>query len=59
MRSRTLLTQVLVANLLLICVAVVVASLVADPDLEIGEPGGWLVLAAAVLVTVVVNVVLL
>jgi two-component system sensor histidine kinase UhpB len=59
MRSRTLLTQVLVANLLLICVAVAVASLVADPDLEVGEPGGWLVLAAAVLVTVVVNVVLL
>ena len=59
MRSRTLLTQVLVANLLLICASVAVASLVADPDLEIGEPGGWLVLAAAVLVTVVVNVVLL
>jgi two-component system, NarL family, sensor histidine kinase UhpB len=59
MRSRTLLTQVLVANLLLICGSVAVASLVADPDLEIGEPGGWLVLGAAVLVTVVVNVVLL
>jgi two-component system, NarL family, sensor histidine kinase UhpB len=59
MRSRTLLTQVLVANLLLICAAVAVASLVADPDVEIGEPGGWLVLGAAVLVTVVVNVVLL
>src|ERR671918_267284 len=59
MRSRTLLTQVLVANLLLICAAVAVASLVADPDIELGEPGGWLVLGVAVLVTVVVNVVLL
>ena len=59
MRSRTLLTQVLVANLLLICASVAVASIVAEPDLEIGEPGGWLVLGAAVLVTVVVNVVLL
>ena len=59
MRSRTLLTQVLTANLLVICAAVAVASVVADPDLEIGEHAGWIVLAVAVVVTVAVNVFLL
>jgi two-component system, NarL family, sensor histidine kinase UhpB len=59
MRRGTLLTQVLVANLLVICAAVAVASAVADPDLEIGEHAGWIVLAVAVAVTVAVNVFLL
>jgi two-component system, NarL family, sensor histidine kinase UhpB len=59
MRRRTLLTQVLVANLLVICAAVAVASVVADPDLEIGEHAGWIVLGVAVAVTVTVNVYLL
>jgi two-component system sensor histidine kinase UhpB len=59
MRRGTLLTQVLVANLLVICATVAVASAVADPDLEIGEPAAWIVLAIAVAVTVGVNVFLL
>jgi two-component system, NarL family, sensor histidine kinase UhpB len=59
MRRGTLLTQVLVANLLVICATVAVASAVADPDLEIGEHAGWIVLAVAVVVTVAVNVFLL
>ena len=59
MRRGTLLTQVLVANLLVICATVAVASAVADPDLEIGEPATWIVLAIAVAVTVGVNVFLL
>jgi two-component system, NarL family, sensor histidine kinase UhpB len=59
MRRRTLLTQVLVANLLVICAAVAVASVVADPDLEIGEHAGWIVLGVALAVTVTVNVYLL
>jgi two-component system sensor histidine kinase UhpB len=59
MRRGTLLTQVLVANLLVICAAVAVASAVADPDLDIGEPAAWIVLAVAVVVTVGINVYLL
>ena len=59
MRRGTLLTQVLVANLLVICATVGVASAVADPDLELGEPTAWIVLAVAVVVTVTVNVFLL
>ncbi|MGH2589583.1 MAG: hypothetical protein ACRDGW_02160, partial [Actinomycetota bacterium] len=59
MRSRALLTQVLVANLLVICGAAVVAVLVADPGLDLaGEAGAWVVLGVAVLATIVVNVLL-
>jgi two-component system, NarL family, sensor histidine kinase UhpB len=59
MRSRALLTQVLIANLLVICAAVAVAATVADPGLGLGGAGAWLVLGAAILATVVVNVLLL
>src|ERR687897_847040 len=60
MRTRTLLTQVLVANLLVICAAVGVASLVAGPGLDVGDDrGAWIVLAVAVAITVTVNVFLL
>ncbi len=58
MRSRALLTRVLVANLLMVCVAVAVATLVADPELA-GEAGAWVVLGVAVAATAVVNVLLL
>src|ERR671911_3067060 len=60
MRTRTLLTQVLVANLLVICAAVAVASLVAGPGLDVGDDrGAWVVLGVAVVLTVIVNVFLL
>jgi two-component system, NarL family, sensor histidine kinase UhpB len=60
MRTRTLLTQVLVANLLVICAAVAVASLVAGPGTDVGDDrGAWVVLGAAVVLTVIVNVFLL
>ena len=60
MRNRTLLTQVLTANLLLISATVIVASLAANPQLGLGENlRAGLVLGLAVGVTVLVNVVLL
>jgi two-component system, NarL family, sensor histidine kinase UhpB len=60
MRTRALLTQVLVANLLVISAAVAVASLVAGPGLDVGEDGGaWAVLGVAVVLTLIVNVFLL
>jgi len=59
MRRGTLLTQVLVGNLFVICATVAVASLVADPDLDIGDPAGWVVLGAAVVATLTVNAFLL
>src|SRR5918996_2156466 len=60
MRTRTLLTQVLVANLLVICAAVVVASLVAGPGLDVSDDRrAWAVLGVAVVLTVIVNVFLL
>ncbi|MGH2993522.1 MAG: sensor histidine kinase [Solirubrobacterales bacterium] len=60
MWTRALLTKVLVANLLVICAAVAVASLVAGPGLDVGEDrGAWAVLGVAVVATVVVNVFLL
>ncbi|HSJ00001.1 MAG TPA: sensor histidine kinase [Patescibacteria group bacterium] len=55
MRRRTLLTQVLVANLLVICAGVAAATIAADS----GRLAGWIVLAAAVALTVAVNVFLL
>jgi two-component system, NarL family, sensor histidine kinase UhpB len=60
MRRRTLLTQVLVANLLVLSAAVAVASLVTGPGLDVGDdPGAWVVLGVAVVLTVIVNVFLL
>jgi two-component system, NarL family, sensor histidine kinase UhpB len=60
MRRRNLLTQVLVANLLLIIVAVVVTAVVGNPDSAIaGHPGVGLVLGLAVVLTVLVNVMML
>ncbi len=60
MRRRNLLTQVLVANLLLIIVAVVVTAVVGNPDSNLAGHGGLLViLALAVVLTILVNVMML
>jgi two-component system sensor histidine kinase UhpB len=60
MHRRNLLTQVLVANLVLIIVAVVVTAVVGNPDSNVaGHPGVALVLGLAVLLTVLVNVMML
>jgi two-component system, NarL family, sensor histidine kinase UhpB len=57
MRRRTLLTQVLLANLLLISVATLAAALVAKQDEDLGaDPSAGFVLAFAVAATVLVNV---
>jgi two-component system sensor histidine kinase UhpB len=56
MRRRTLLTQVLLANLLLVSVATLAAALVAKQDADLGDdPGAGFVLAFAVAATVLVN----
>lgn len=60
MRNRTLVTQVLVANLLLIVAAVVGAVIATDPRLDLSEtPQNALVLGLAVALTIGVNVVIL
>jgi two-component system, NarL family, sensor histidine kinase UhpB len=60
MRGKNLLTQVLVANLLLIVVAVVVTGIAGNPSLNLAErPGLALILALAVALTILVNVVML
>src|SRR6478735_10651478 len=60
MRRRNLLTQVLVANLLLIIVAVVVTAVVGNPDSDVAGHGGLLViLGLAVVLTILVNVFML
>jgi two-component system sensor histidine kinase UhpB len=60
MRRKSLLTQVLVANLLLIVAAVVVTGIAGNPDLAIsGRPGLALILALAVALTILVNVIVL
>jgi two-component system sensor histidine kinase UhpB len=60
MRRKNLLTQVLVANLLLIIVAVVVTAVVGNPGSNFaGRPGVALILILAVLLTVLVNVMML
>ena len=62
MRRRNLLTQVLVANLLIIVAAVVAAAFAASPDLTLNlddDPTVGLVLGLAVGVTVLVNVYML
>jgi two-component system sensor histidine kinase UhpB len=57
MRRRTLLTRVLIANLLLISVAVVAASLASNPDTQFDDESTvGLVLAFAIALTVLVNV---
>ncbi len=59
-RRTTLLTQVLVVNLMLIVAAVVAASLAANPNLNLGQkPEAALVLGLAVSLTVLVNVMML
>jgi two-component system sensor histidine kinase UhpB len=60
MRRKNLLTQVLVANLLLILAAVVVTGIAGNPNLNLSErPGLALILAMTVALTVLVNVVML
>lgn len=60
MRRQSLLTQVLTANLLLVCAAVFVASLAAGLDLSIEDQReSFLVLAMAIMLTLVVNIWLL
>ena len=60
MRRKNLLTQVLVANLLLIVAAVVVTGLAGNPDFDLGaRPGLALILALAVGLTIIVNVFML
>jgi hypothetical protein len=60
MRRKNLLTQVLVANLLLIVAAVVVTGIAGNPDLEIsGRPGLALNLGLALALTNLVNVIVL
>ena len=60
MRRRNLLTQVLVANLLVMVAAVVASSLAANPDLNLGkDPQAGIILGLAVGVTILVNVLML
>src|SRR3954462_10749913 len=60
MHRKNLLTQVLVANLLLMVAAVVVTGIAGNPNLDIsGRPGLALILALAVALTILVNVIVL
>src|SRR3954454_1608890 len=60
MRRKNLLTQVLVANLLLMVAAVVAAGVAGNPSLDVGSrPGLALVLGLGVALTILVNVVML
>jgi two-component system sensor histidine kinase UhpB len=60
MHRKNLLTQVLVANLLLIIVAVVVTAAAGNSNLDIGgRPGVAVILGLAVALTVLVNVMML
>jgi two-component system, NarL family, sensor histidine kinase UhpB len=60
MRSRNLLTQVLVANLLVIVAAVVASAVAANPSLNLGDdPQAGIVLGLAVGLTILVNVIML
>jgi two-component system sensor histidine kinase UhpB len=60
MRRRNLLTQVLVANLLLIVAAVVVTGVAGNPNLNLGDrPELALILGLAVGLTILVNVIML
>ncbi len=60
MRRRNLLTQVLVANLLVMVAAVVASSLAANPNLNLGDdPQAGIILGLFVGVTILVNVLML
>src|SRR3954463_3945608 len=60
MRRKNLLTQVLVANLLLMVAAVVATGIAGNPNLDIsGRPRLALILALAVALTILVNVIVL
>ena len=60
MRSRNLLTQVLVANLLVIIAAVIASAIAANPDVNLGtDPQAGIVLGLAVGITILVNVLML
>ena len=60
MRRRNLLTQVLVANLLVIIAAVIASALAANPALSFGDdPQAGIVLGLAVALTILVNVMML
>jgi two-component system, NarL family, sensor histidine kinase UhpB len=60
MSSRNLLTQVLVANLLVIVAAVIASALAANPNINLGEdPQAGIVLGLAVGITVLVNMLML
>ncbi len=60
MRRRNLLTQVLIANLLLIIAAVVATGVAGNPNLNLGDrPELALILALAVGLTILVNVIML
>src|SRR3954453_7739805 len=60
MRRRNLLTQVLVANLLLMVVAVVAVAIAGNPSLDVStHPQQALILALAVALMIVVNVLML
>src|SRR5215208_7587415 len=60
MHPKNLLTQVLIANLLLIVAAVVVTGVAGHLDFDVSErPGLALILALAVAVTIIVNVIML
>ena len=60
MRRRTLLTQVLLANLILVVVATVAAAIATNPDFDFGEDSAaGIVLGLAIALTVVVNVFML
>ena len=59
-RRASLLTQVLLVNLLIIVAAVVTATIAANPGLSLGEkPQAALVLGLAVAITILVNVLML
>src|SRR5205085_6951868 len=60
MRRRTLLTQVLVVNLLLMVAAVIATGVAGNPNLNLGDrPELALILALAVGLTILVNVIML
>jgi two-component system sensor histidine kinase UhpB len=60
MRRKSLLTQVLVANLLLIVAAVVAASLAGNPSFDLGDrPEAAMILGFAVALTILVNLITL
>jgi two-component system sensor histidine kinase UhpB len=60
MRNRNLLTQVLAANLLIIVVAVVTATIATSPNISLGDkPQAAIVLGLAVSLTILVNVLML